>query len=56
VRAFDAVSAFDQLLLQALIYRAVTDRLTRAPDPLRPDTLDPFLPAVEITCRLAGEA
>ena len=50
---FDGTPAFDQFLLRALIYRAVTDRLARADEPLRPDDADPFLLAVEIACRLA---
>jgi uncharacterized protein (TIGR02569 family) len=48
------VADFDQFLLRALIYRAVTDRLFRLHEPVRPDDADPYLPAVELACRLAG--
>jgi uncharacterized protein (TIGR02569 family) len=47
------VDQFAQYLLRALIYRAITDRLFREHEPLRPDTGDPYLPAVELACRLA---
>jgi uncharacterized protein (TIGR02569 family) len=53
-QVFDRVPAFDQFLLRALIYRAVTDRILHADEPLRPDDADPFLPAVEVACQLAG--
>jgi uncharacterized protein (TIGR02569 family) len=45
---------FAQYLLRALIYRAVTDRLFRLDEPIRPDGADPYLPAVELACRLAA--
>ena len=48
------VKDFDQYLLRALIYRAVTDRLFRLEEPIRPDDADPYLPAVELACRLAA--
>jgi uncharacterized protein (TIGR02569 family) len=41
-----------QYLLRALIYRAVTDAIAR-PGSFRDDADDPYLPAVEIACRLA---
>jgi uncharacterized protein (TIGR02569 family) len=47
------VPDFDQFLLRALIYRAVTDRLFRLHEPVRPDDADPYRPAVELACRLA---
>jgi uncharacterized protein (TIGR02569 family) len=47
------IEQFDQLLLRALIYRAVTDRLVRQNEPLRPDEADPYLPAVELACHIA---
>jgi uncharacterized protein (TIGR02569 family) len=46
------IEQFDQLLLRALIYRAVTDRLFRQNEPLRPDEADPYLPAVELACHI----
>ena len=48
------IDQFAQYLLRALIYRAVTDRLFRPLEPLRPDDADPYLPAVELACRLTG--
>ena len=48
------VDEFPQYLLRALIYRAVTDRLFRLDEPLRPDDDDPYLPAVELALHLAG--
>ena len=45
---------FPQHLLRALVFRAVTDRLFRAEEPVRPDAADPYLPAVELACRLAA--
>jgi uncharacterized protein (TIGR02569 family) len=48
------VEQFEQYLLRALIFRAVVDRLFRPHEPLRPDEADPYLPAVELACRLAG--
>jgi hypothetical protein len=49
------IADFDQYLLRALIYRAVTDRLFRIDEPVRPDDADPSLPAVELACRLAAQ-
>jgi uncharacterized protein (TIGR02569 family) len=49
------VEDFDQYLLRALIYRAVTDRLFRLHEPLRPDDADPYLPVVELACFLAAD-
>lgn len=43
-----------QYLLRALVFRAVTDRLFRLDEPVRPDESDPYLPAVELACRLAA--
>jgi uncharacterized protein (TIGR02569 family) len=51
--AVSHVEDFDQHLLRALIYRAVTDQLFRLDQPQRPDDADPYLPAVELACRLA---
>ena len=48
------VESFDQYLLRALIFRAVTDRLVRPNEPLRPDDSDPYLPAVDLACRIAA--
>jgi uncharacterized protein (TIGR02569 family) len=47
------VEEFPQYLLRALVFRAVTDRLFRADEPVRPDESDPYLPAVELACRIA---
>lgn len=46
------IEDFPQYLLRALIYRAVTDRLFRLDEPIRPDDDDPYLPPVELACRL----
>jgi uncharacterized protein (TIGR02569 family) len=46
------VERFEQYLLRALVYRAVTDRLFRADKPLRGDEEDPYLPAVELALAL----
>jgi len=43
------VEHFEQHLLRALIFRAVVSHLFRT------DEGDPYLPAVELACRLAGE-
>ena len=53
--SFATMPSFGQFLLRALIYRAVTDGLFLGDEPRRPDDSDPFLPAVEIACRYAGE-
>jgi uncharacterized protein (TIGR02569 family) len=56
-RVFEAVEhieGFDQYLLRALIYRAVTDHLFREDEAIRPDDADPYLPVVALACRLAG--
>jgi uncharacterized protein (TIGR02569 family) len=50
------IERFDQFLIRALIYRAVTDRLFRQHEPIRPDDADPFLPAVDLACGLARRA
>jgi uncharacterized protein (TIGR02569 family) len=47
------IDQFAQYLLRALIYRAITDRLFREHEPLRPDKADPYLSAVELACQLA---
>jgi uncharacterized protein (TIGR02569 family) len=49
------IERFEQFLLRALIYRAVTDRLFREHEPIRPDDADPYLPAVDLACRLASK-
>ena len=46
------IEDFNQHLLRALIYRAVTDRLFRLDEPIRPDEDDPYLPAVELAVGL----
>ena len=43
------IEEFEQHLLRALIFRAVVSHLFRT------DEGDPYLPAVELACRLAGE-
>jgi uncharacterized protein (TIGR02569 family) len=53
LEAVAGVEDFPQYLLRALIFRAVTDRLFRLDEPLRPDSADPYLPAVDLACRLA---
>jgi len=53
LEAVEHIEDFDQFLLRALIYRVVTDRLFREHEPIRADAVDPFLPAVELACRLA---
>lgn len=47
------VEEFPQLLLRALIFRAVVDALFRAGEPPRPDADDCFLAPVELACSLA---
>jgi uncharacterized protein (TIGR02569 family) len=49
----DHIEHFPQFLLRALIYRTVTDRLFREHEPIRPDGADPYLPVVDLACRLA---
>jgi hypothetical protein len=46
------VERFEQYLLRALVYRAVTDRLFRADEPIRPNHDDPYLPVVELALAL----
>src|SRR5437588_1060239 len=48
------IENFSQYLVRALIFRAVTDRLFRLEEPIRPDDADPYLPAVDMACRLAA--
>jgi uncharacterized protein (TIGR02569 family) len=48
------VEHFGQYLLRALIYRTVAEQLFRPDKPPRPDEADPYLPAVELACRLAA--
>ncbi len=50
--SIEYIKQFDQLLVRALIYRAVTDRLFRQDEPIRPDDADPFIRAVELAGRL----
>jgi hypothetical protein len=47
------VDELPQLLLRALIYRAVVDALIRAGEPWRSDEDDFFLGPVELACALA---
>jgi hypothetical protein len=48
------VDDFPQLLVRALIFRAVVDALFRTGEPMRPDDDDCFLAPVELACSLAG--
>jgi uncharacterized protein (TIGR02569 family) len=48
------VDEFPQLLVRALIFRAVVDALFRVGEPQRPDGGDCFLAPVELACSLAG--
>jgi uncharacterized protein (TIGR02569 family) len=48
------VEDFPQLLLRALIFRAVADALVRGGAPHRPDDRDCFLGPVELACSRAG--
>ena len=48
------VDDFPQLLVRALIFRAVVDALFRKGEPQRPDSDDCFLAPVELACSLAG--
>ncbi len=48
------VEDFDQYLLRALIFRIVTEAVFHPGAPARPDEIDPYLPAVELACRLAS--
>ena len=52
--AVSHVDDFPQLLLRALIFRAVVDALFRTGEPTRPDDDDCFLAPVELACSLAG--
>jgi uncharacterized protein (TIGR02569 family) len=51
--AVEHVDEFPQLLLRALIYRAVVDAIFRRGEPARPDDEDCFAAPVELACRLA---
>ena len=48
------VEDFPQLLLRALIFRAIVDALFRTGEPQRPDDDDCFLAPVELACVLAS--
>jgi uncharacterized protein (TIGR02569 family) len=52
--AVEHVEDFPQLLLRALIFRAVVDALFRTGKPQRADGDDCFLTPVELACSLAG--
>ena len=54
LKAVDHVDDLPQLLLRALIYRAVVDGLLRAGEPWRSDVDDLFLAPVELACSLTG--
>lgn len=56
LEAVGHIEDFSQYLLRALVFRAVVDRLLRETEPLRADDSDPYLPAVELACRLAASA
>jgi len=49
-----AVEEFPQLFARAVTYRAVTDRLFRLDEPVRPDDSDPYLPLAELAVRLVA--
>ncbi|HYK07622.1 MAG TPA: hypothetical protein VEW11_07605 [Gaiellaceae bacterium] len=53
LKAVDHVDGFPQLLLRALIFRAVVDARFRAGEPWRSDEDDCFLAPVELACSLA---
>jgi hypothetical protein len=53
LRLVNRVDQFTQLFLRALILRIIADRHFRSGKPPRPDSDDPYLPAVELACRLA---
>lgn len=55
IRAVTHVEDFGQYLLRALIYRAVSDHV-RSPGIAHPVESDPYLPVVELACRLAAGA
>ncbi len=54
LKAVARVDDFPQLLVRALIFRAVVDALFRKGEPQRPDSDDCFLAPVELACSLAG--
>lgn len=54
LKKVDHVDDLPQLLLRALIYRAVVDALIRAGEPWRSDDDDFFAAPVELACSLAG--
>jgi uncharacterized protein (TIGR02569 family) len=43
-----------QFLLRGLIYRVVTDRVSRPNERIRPDDADPYRQAVDLACRFAA--
>jgi uncharacterized protein (TIGR02569 family) len=47
------VEDFPQYLLRALILRAIAHRLFHRDEPDEPDDADPYVPVVELACRLA---
>jgi len=47
---------FEQYLVRALIYRAITDWIIRRGKAIRPDQDDPYLPVVEIAIELCDRA
>jgi uncharacterized protein (TIGR02569 family) len=48
------VEGFAQYLLRALILRAIAHRLFHLDEPDVPDDADPYVPVVDLACRLAG--
>lgn len=56
LQTVEHIEHFDQFLLRALIYRAVTDKLFRQHEAIRPDDADPYLPIVELACQRSGGA
>jgi uncharacterized protein (TIGR02569 family) len=54
--AVQHIRHFEQFLLRALIYRAVTDQVFRELGVPRPDDPDPYRAAVELACSLADRS
>ncbi len=46
------IDRFEQYLVRALIYRAITDWIIRRGEAIRPDQDDPYLPVVELAMEL----
>ncbi len=50
------IGHFEQYLVRALIYRAITDWIIRRGDAIRPDQDDPYLRLVEVALELCDQA